>query len=743
MDLLAHNTVIRVHFHDRVDFYRVLIDATCIGKVVAVRIDSSAPMDKLGGRPRKNVGLRKKPPLPSVGTLEWLEREELLRAASNDEAFVVDVEPEAAYLQPVRPLDVALFEKRIEVMRGFLSFDHLRESILSTGSVTSLIAEAMEKGISKALAYKCFSLLCRFGFNERSLMPRRYKCGAPGILRPCEPGGRRKPGRKTIEQSVAKQFGEYVADPQPGMHAKWRKLILAADRRIHNPKPKMPTRCRIIQASHFIQRYVDDGGKLKPAKAEPGTYPNIKQVEWVLKHDIPLEEQILQKTTKAYFDRSLRGLKSRGWKGVSGPGHTWAVDSTVGDIHLRSSLNRAWIIGRPILYVIVDVWSTAIVGFYLCLEGPSWDMAKLALFSAAASPSLIGELWGYIPVLSLDPLPTLPAILMCDRGEYLSQAARMTAVEVKLWMSYAPPYRPDLKGLVEVQFRRIKDQMYRFVPGAIDQRRREFELRRTRPQDSAFTIKELACYLYSLFTEYNLTANRWHRVDAHMRADGVIGSPAGLWHWGHSVGIGVRRLMSESELITSLLPQGPARVRRDCVRMSRRDYQSPVLDAQGWTTIARGDRGWDVQANYFPGSVSRIWTPNPVDRGMLPLMLSDLSTASPELTFDEDFDSYKYAKIQQRRGDHERTLKQVDGMRERERMVERAVAATSEADAKWMGDHPTLNEARVLDRDARALGSSDRPEARHSTNHPIASGVSYLSEMHAAMAQMAAEDGDD
>jgi putative transposase len=156
-----------------------------------------------------------------------------------------------------------------------------------------------------------------------------------------------------------------------------------------------------------------------PAK---GQFPNNRQIRRVVQREKSRIELILEKTTKKHFEMAHRGLSGRNWEGVAGPGHTWAIDSTVGDIYLRSSINRAWIVGRPIVYVIVDIWSTAVLGFYVCLTGPSWNTAKVSLFSAAADPALVGELWGYVPVLALDPAPTLCYSLLCDRGEYCRRA---------------------------------------------------------------------------------------------------------------------------------------------------------------------------------------------------------------------------------------------------------------------------------------------------------------------------------
>lgn len=50
------------------------------------------------------------------------------------------------------------------------------------------------------------------------------------------------------------------------------------------------------------------------------------------------------------------------------------------------------------------------------------------------------------------------------------------------------PYRGDLKGLAEVLHRIEKDAQFLFVPGAMDFRRQELELRRVDPNDSVLTL---------------------------------------------------------------------------------------------------------------------------------------------------------------------------------------------------------------------------------------------------------------
>lgn len=713
MEPLSHNQVIRITDGPRKGIYRVIFDEVALGRTAVVSIPFEDKHLATAAPPAHQEAQKavKKGPPPLIGALIWLDREELIELDRALHLQRVQVEPASIYLQPIASSKAeTLFATRLRAMAPFLDVDRLREGILVHGGLGGLVKEAMQSAqVGRTNIYKCWSLLCRHGIMASSLRPRHDLCGAPGTLRPCDPGGRKKPGRRPEKQRIAALCGDFIPDEQPGMSTAWRRIILAADKAIPTPKPPMGARAIAILASHFVQRFRYEGDALVHVQLKQGEYPNKRQIRRVLEREIPRLQRLINSTTQQHFDRSMRGAGSRSWKGVLGPGHTWAIDSTIGDIYLRSAINRAWIIGRPIVYVIVDVWSTAVVGFFVCLEGPSWAMAKHALFSAASEPALIGELWGYAPALCLDPAPTLCSILLCDRGEYLSRAASQTAFKCRFIASYAPPYRPDMKGIVEVLHRIEKDRQYQFAPGAINARRKEFDLRRIRPADAALTVREYVHYLETVFTEYNLTASREGRLDAHMRAASVMPTPAGLWRWGHGVGLGFRREIPRAELISSLLVRDKARVTGRGVRFMQRQYTDPAIHEHQWIDQARNFGSWDIPCHHFTGSVSRIWTPNPWQSGMLELRLSEQSTASLDLTADEVVDAYRYAMSNNANTEHQRTQIQVALHRRRKEIVARATEFTAEATQHESTDIPTLTEARHLETTTHA--SSIHPSA--------------------------------
>lgn len=705
---LIHNQVIRLLDDGSKDaypsgLYRIVIDEPSIGKTVAVcieRFDSERVIR--GGRVKQSATKhpRKKPPSELIGEPLWLERDTLQRLYDANCLFPVEIERESVYFEPLESKDnQELYDQRVSAMSGFLDFENLHMSLLVNKSLGSLVREAMAcSGVSRAFVYKQWSTLCRLGFDKTSLRPRRDRCGAPGVKRPCDPGGRKKAGRKEPRQRIAAHYGIRLDPSQPGMSIEWRAAILAADKSLGTAvKPRMSKRYKHIIATAFVAQYRNDNGKLVPIDPKMGEYPNKRQVARVLTVDIPRLERLLQNTTMGHFNRSLRGLVARNWKGVAGPGHTWAIDSTVADIYLRSSINRAWIVGRPIVYIVVDIWSTAVVGFYVCLTGPSWNTARISLFNSAADPNLIAELWGYHPVLSLSPAPTMCYALMCDRGEYLSKLASLTAIKLIPLMSFAPPYRPDLKGLVEVLHRIEKDEQFLFMPGAMDYRRAEFDLRKSNPDECILTVREYVQYLHEVFAEYNLTADRRRRVDVHMAAAGVIPSPAGLWRWGHEMGVGYRRATPQADLITTLLNGDKASVGRSGITYAGNEYSCQAVEEAQWTALARNFGSWQVPINYYPGTVGRIWTPNPGSSGLLDLRISDQAKASAEVTYDEMADAIMYALLQKSDVEHENVSHALSAMRRVEALRENAKRLTKEALASARGSRPTMTEARAME----------------------------------------------
>ena len=704
MGALIFNTVLRISGHGLEGFYRVV--AAPSGRPHVWLAFMATTTDSSNGRESS----------PPTGSLSQASRATL--SALEADGQLTEVELQASGLvareNELDDKDRMLWETRRNIMEPFFSHEALCECLEATGGIGPLVQTALARSAcSRATVYRLWIDLCGGGFTLLSLMPRFDRCGAPGVARPMD-GIRRKAGSKTLRERI----GEPELQPQRGMTDEDRIKILLHYRRLAKPsEPLTGLYDRIIEAA-YVTRYQDGPSGRTPVLPPQGTFPNRRQFRHAIEAGTRRIERLLRRTTERHFQRNLRGLKGPNYQGIVGPGHEYAIDSTIGDIHLRSSINRAWIVGRPIVYFLVDVWSTAIVGFYVCLSGPSWDTAKIALFSSFSDPRLIAELWGYEFVDVLSPAPTAPFRILCDRGEYLSAAARGSALLIGVNLSFNPSARPDLKGLVEVLHRIAKDAQYRFLPGAINARRRELELK-SDPKESAMTMREYVAYLQQVVVHYNLFADREHRLTSEMIAAGVQPSPAGLWRFGHEAGLGYQKRLTQEQLIGSLLQQTPLSIRRDGVFAESLRFEGEIATNEQWTELARNQGTFGRPAFMFPGTAARIWTPS--SAGMHQLNLSSTARTPPETTVDEWRDTLMYSRIDRNDREYKRLQAACINLVSTEAAVKKARALTAEADAAYVGPKLTATEARILERQHH--GATPQEDVAASTDAAVTSNL--------------------
>ena len=84
----------------------------------------------------------------------------------------------------------------------------------------------------------------------------------------------------------------------------------------------------------------------------------------------------MRRSAKKY-EQENRPIMGSSTAEALGPGSIYQIDATVADVYLVSQFNRNWIIGRPVVYGVIDVFSRLVTGIYIGLEGPSWVGAMM------------------------------------------------------------------------------------------------------------------------------------------------------------------------------------------------------------------------------------------------------------------------------------------------------------------------------------------------------------------------------
>jgi hypothetical protein len=289
-----------------------------------------------------------------------------------------------------------------------------------------------------------------------------------------------------------------------------------------------------------------------------------------------------------------------------GPGSIYQIDATIGDIYLVSFLDRNRIIGRPVIYIIIDTFSRMITGLSVSLEGPSWLGAMLALENATTDKVAFCKEYG-VEINPEDwPCHHLPEAMLADRGELEGYNADNLVNALNIRVSNTPPYRADWKGIVERNFRLINDTTIHWIPGAVKRTRergdKDYRL------DAVLDLQQFRKLMVLCVLEHNKDHQmNWYRMDEFMIQDNVEPYPVDLWNWGIQNRSGHLRQMTPDIVRLNLLPTAEASVTARGIYYKGLYYTCELALREQWFVKARMQGRWKVSIAYDPRSLDIIY----------------------------------------------------------------------------------------------------------------------------------------
>lgn len=281
-------------------------------------------------------------------------------------------------------------------------------------------------------------------------------------------------------------------------------------------------------------------------------------------------------------------------------------------MYLVSRTDRDKIIGRPVLYVVIDVFSRMIVGIYVGLEGPSWVGAMMALANTASDKQVFCKQSGRDIEAEDWPCHHLPAMLLGDRGEIEGRTIETLINNFNVTVESAAAYRADWKGIVEQRFRLLPAKFKPYVPGYIDVDYRarggkDYRLDAVLDLDQ-FTRIVIECVLYY---------NNYHEIkrydkDRDLAGDNIPTVPISLWNWGIANRSGSLRQYPEELVRFSLLPVEEATVTLNGIRLRGIFYTCQRALEERWFDRARQRGNWKVKVSFDPRNLDEIYLHDPV-----------------------------------------------------------------------------------------------------------------------------------
>lgn len=303
------------------------------------------------------------------------------------------------------------------------------------------------------------------------------------------------------------------------------------------------------------------------------------------------------------------------------PGHTYIVDATVADVYLVSAFDRTRIIGRPVIYLVVDAFSSLIVSIHVSLSGPNFEEARIAMHRALADKTRWLQWLGIPEVIAQLPQGCLPTFWLVDRGELHSKANRALQTELRCNLSIAAAYRADWKSLVERLFGILNTQLIHWIPGAVTQRMRE----RGAPDcrlDAVLTLKEFTRILARKAAILNLTRDMSRHLSSPMIAGDVTPNPLGFFQHGivHKHGSAV--FLDYEQSIRKTLRIESAMIDRHGMQFNKQQYSATWMQDHPFLRLAGFKGPSPIKAIKSPDDPLSAWCFLPDETGMREVRLS-------------------------------------------------------------------------------------------------------------------------
>lgn len=462
-----------------------------------------------------------------------------------------------------------------------------------------ILAEAIKRtGKQLVVFHRYLKTYWQRGKTKNAFVPRYDNCGAPGKDRAVGISKRGRPskyGSTNINVDAATRAIFEKAIKKYYLNRNEHTLLYAYDMMI---------------AEHYAQYVTGLDGKAKAVLPPVEQLPTIRQFRYWYNKSHDGIEKITKRKGESKFNLDHRAITGKSDYGLMGPGSRYEIDATIGDIYLLSRFNRADIIGRPVLYFVLDAFSRMVTGMYVGLEGPSWAGMMMAIANAASDKVKYCAEYGIEVTEEEWPCCGVPGVIRGDRGELESKSADTLVNALNVRVEVAPPYRADMKGIVEQHFKTINGTTIARLPGHVlpDMAERGGHDYR---HDAKFDIYQLTqIIIQSVLNHNNHHFLEGYERTADMIADNVLPIPLALWNWGvaHS---GALRVFPEETVKLALMPADTATVTAKGIKFKGLYYLCGRAATEHWFETARAKKSWKVDVSYDPRSMTSIYIREP------------------------------------------------------------------------------------------------------------------------------------
>ncbi|QHA90171.1 Mu transposase C-terminal domain-containing protein [Bacillus sp. N1-1] len=636
-----------------------------------------------------SIDIRAKSAMPikrRLSDLEQLHKEQLLSILNENEYdFIYQQEDQLSEKSKL------LRDERWEAIENLVLAEPDIYEKSKRGKLIKKAAKTTNK--NKRHLYRYLHQYWQRGQVKNALLPDYFKSGNRGVEKPPT---NKKNGRR-------KKFGELVGEGIV-ITDEVKRIFEISIRRYYHKASKNPlsTTYELMLKKFFVADYRYDNGVKKPILLDEDKLPTLRQFRYWYTKTYKSEEKLRKRKGNRKYELEDRAVLGSSVRDLYGPGSKFQIDATVGDVYLVSSFNRNWIIGRPVIYVVIDVFSRMVVGLYVGLEGPSWNGAMMALANTASDKVAYCKEYG-IDITQDDwACSSLPETLLADRGELEGYNINRLTSSLNIKVENTPPYRGDWKGIVERHFKTINQKVKPFLPGFVDT---DVKVRGDRDYrlDATLTLDEFTSIIIRSVLYHN--NEHWlekYNQDEMLIRDDVSLIPRDLWNWGIRNRSGKLRYYPEHLVKFHLLPSGNARVTGQGIVFKKMRYSCEKGLREGWFEDAR-QKSWRIPISYDPRNMGYLYLHGDDNQAFEIASLLDHQKKYDGKAFEDVQYLFDHESMKQQLNHHHETQQKVDLASDIDHIVQNAKKASQREKESMSNSERVKNirENRAYEKEAR------------------------------------------
>lgn len=340
------------------------------------------------------------------------------------------------------------------------------------------------------------------------------------------------------------------------------------------------------------EKYCDQQGQLVAA------YPTFDQFRYFYRKTKKMQKYYISRDGIKDYQHNNRPLLGDGVQQFAPAVGVGMLDSTICDIYLVDDGGK--LVGRPVMTACVDAFSGLCMGYSLGWQGGTYSLRQLTLNIIADKQEWCSKHGVFIEPHEWDS-NKLPGVFVTDMGSEYKGDTFSQVTELGVKIVNLPPYRPELKGIVEKLFDVVQNAYKKHLKGkgVIEpdyQERGAHDYRK----DACLTLREFEQIILHCIVYYNSSRVVNFPFTEEMLSDSVKPNSSSIFAWGKEQ-MGANFIsVTPQKLIQTLLPRTTGTFTRKGLRVhglryKHDDYTEAFLS------------GGEVTVAYNPEDVTEIW----------------------------------------------------------------------------------------------------------------------------------------